>query len=210
VTDLPGPSRVATDAGFKLLDCWDRMREDHGVRSRSGYWIGGGLIVAGIAGAVLWFVTSLMALDDKVDDFQRAPLPGTATVQLEGRKYVIYYEGPNAESSVPPFEIGVTDARTGQPIDIATYGGSLTYSMSGHEGSAQATITPARAGEYVVRTETDARVTGSNVALGSSIAGQILRTILGAFAIGGLLLVGGGTLIAVTAIRRSRAGRGSS
>jgi hypothetical protein len=186
------------------------MRENRGVRSRAGYWIGGGLIAVGIAGAVLWFVTSLMAIDDKVDGFQRAPLPGTATVRLEARKYVIYYEGPNAESSVPPFEIGVTDAQTGAPLDIATYSGSLTYSVSGHEGSAQATVTPARAGAYVVRTETDSRATGSNIALGSSIAGQILRTILGAFAIGGLLLLGGGALIAVTAIRRSRASASAS
>ena len=81
------------------------------MSSRAGYWIGGGLIVLGVVGAALWLLTSLMSLGDEVDDFQRGPLPGQTTMQLEARKYVVYYEGPSAEVSVPPFEIeiGFTD-----------------------------------------------------------------------------------------------------
>lgn len=177
------------------------------MRSRAGYWIGGGLIVLGVVGAAVWVLTSLLSLSDEVNDFQRGPLPGQTTMQLEARKYVIYYEGPSAEVTVPPFEIEIAEARTGAPLAILSYGGSLTYSFNDHEGSAQATVTPRRAGAYVVRTNSDVRSSGSAVALGRSIAGSIVRAILGAFAIGGLLVASGGTLFAVTAIRRSRARR---
>ena len=70
------------------------------MRSRRGYWIGGGLIVAGVLGAVLWFVLSLVRLGDQVDEFQRVRVPGEATVQLEAQKYIVYFEGANADEVV--------------------------------------------------------------------------------------------------------------
>ena len=176
------------------------------MRSRAGYWIGGGLVVAGLLGAVLWFVSALAGIDNDVDDFQRVPVPGEATVQLEARKYVVYYESLTAEEVVPPFKIAIADARTGTPVAIEPYGTSLTYSVSGHEGSAQATVTPAHAGAYAVRTD-DGETSGASVALGRSLAWPILRGILGTFAIGGLLAGSGVILLVVTAVRRSRARR---
>jgi hypothetical protein len=177
------------------------------MRSRAGYWIGGGLILLGVVGAILWFITSLANITDEVNGFQRGALTGETTMQLEAHKYVVYYEGPSADVSVPPFEIEIAEARTGAPLALEPYGGSLTYSVGGHEGSAQATVTPARAGAYVVRTNSDVRPTGANVALGRSIAGPLVRVLLGTFAIGGLLVASGGILIAVTAVRRSRSAR---
>jgi hypothetical protein len=179
------------------------------VRSRAGYWIGGVLVAAGVVGAVLWFVGSLMSLSDDVDGFERAPLPGEATVQLEARKYVLYYEGSRADEAVPAFTVAIADARTGAPLQLEDYGSSLTYSFSGHEGSAQATVTPARAGAYRVRTTGGRGVSGEGVALGHSLAWPILRGILGTFAIAALGIACGVILIVVTAIRRSRAARGT-
>ena len=177
------------------------------MRSRAGYWIGGGLIVAGVLGAVLWFVSSLVSLGDDVDDFQRVPVPGEATMQLDTRKYIVYYEGLGADEVVPPFELEILDPRTGAPLAIAPYGGSLTYSISGHEGSALGTVTPARAGAYLVRTVTGRPTSGASLALGRSLAGAILWGILGTFAIGGLLVGSGVILLVVTGVRRSRARR---
>ena len=174
------------------------------MRSRAGYWIGGGLIAAGVVGAVLWLVLSLMNLDNEVDDFQRVPVPGERTVQLEARKYVIYFEGPNADEAVPQFEIAITDTGTERPLAIASYDGSLTYSF-GEEGSAQATVTPPRAGAYAVRTAGADGTSDAQVAFGRSIAGSILRSILGMFAIGGVLLGAGVVLLVVTIVRRRRA-----
>jgi hypothetical protein len=177
------------------------------LTSRAGYLLGGCLIAVGVVGAILWFVTSVTSIKDEVNGFQRGPLTGETTMLLEAHKYVVYYEGPSAEVSVPPFEIEIAEAQSGTPLDIAPYGGSLTYAVPGHEGSAQATVTPTRAGTYVVRTNSGVPTTGANVALGPSIAGQLVRGILGAFAIGLLLVGSGSILLAVTAVRRSRLAR---
>jgi hypothetical protein len=175
------------------------------MRSRAGYWIGGGLIVAGIAGAAIWLVSSLIDLSHEVDDFQRVPVPGEATMQLEARKYVVYYEAAGVGEVVPSFQLVIANAQTGAPLTIERYGGSLTYSFFGRDGSAQGTVTPERAGAYVVRTDSVAPAFGANVALGRSIASPLLRLILITFAIGGLLVGSGVTLVVVTAVRRSRA-----
>jgi hypothetical protein len=174
------------------------------MRSRAGYLLGGCLIALGVVGPILWFVTSVTSINDEVNGFQRGPLTGETTMQLEAHKYVVYYEGPSADVAVPPFEIEIAEAQTGTPLDIAPYGGYLTYAVPGHEGSAQGTVSPTRAGTYVVRANSDVPSTGSNVALGPSIAGQLVRGILGALAIGLLLVGSGSILLAVTAVRRSR------
>lgn len=174
------------------------------MRSRTGYLIGGCLIVLGVVGAILWLVASVTSIPDEVNGFQRGPVTGETTMQLEAHKYVVYYEGRSAEVAVPPFEIEIAEARTGAPLAIVPYNGSLTYSIPGHEGSAQATVTPERAGAYVVRTTSDVRPIGANVALGRSIAGPIVSALVGAFAIGLLLIASGSIMLAVTAVRRSR------
>ena len=96
------------------------------MRSRAGFWLGGALVAAGVLGAVVWFVVSFLAIDDKVGDFQRVPVPGEETVGLEAQKYVIYYESSTADEFVPAFSIDIVDAATGAPTPIAGYGGTLT------------------------------------------------------------------------------------
>jgi len=180
--------------------------EDCRVTSRAGYWIGGGLIVAAIAGAILWGVLSFVAIGDTVDDFHRAPAPGAASVQLEARKYIVYVEGPGVgEDFAPPVEVRVVDRRSDRALALAGYSGSLTYSMGGHSGRAVGTVTPARAGSYELRAAAGADpAAGFEVALGDSIGGRIVRAILGAFAIGGLLMAAGIALAVTTGVRRSR------
>lgn len=178
------------------------------MRSRAGYWIGGGLIVVGVLGAVAFFVSSFARLNDQVDDFQRVPLPGKATVELEARKYVIYSESATSGDAGLPFEVEIIEGRTGTSLDIADYGAELTYSLSGREGIARATVTPARPGAYVVRADSRVRTSGARLALGGSLAWPLLRGILGSFVIGGLGVGSGAALLIVTAVRRSRARRG--
>jgi hypothetical protein len=178
------------------------------VTSRAGYWIGAVLIVAAVIGAVLWGVLTFLSIGDRVDDFARAPAPGSARVSLEAHKYIIYVEGPGVgEDFSPPVQFQVVDSGGGV-LPIADYGGSLTYSMGGHSGRAAGTVTPPRAGPYVLRSATSAPGGGYGVALGESIGGRILRTILGAFAIGGLGVAAGVGLIVTTGVRRRRRGAG--
>jgi hypothetical protein len=173
------------------------------VTSKAGYWIGGGLIVCAVAGAILWAVLGISHIVSTIDDFQHVPIPASQTVRLEARKYVIYVEGPNADEVVPPVRIQVTDDRTETPVSLHDYGGSLTYSFD-TSGSAQATVTPPRAGVYRVRTAGVPEGSGYQLAIGESVGGKIVSAIVGAFAIGGGLGIGGIALIIVTAVRRSR------
>ncbi len=176
------------------------------MNSRAGYWVGGGLIAAAVVAGVLWVVLSFVGIAATLDDFVRVPAPGSQEVVLEARKYVVYFEGPGAgEDSIPPIEASIRDARNEQPLQLAGYGASLTYSIGGHSGVAQATVTPPRAGRYIVSAGTTLEPSaGLEVALGASIGGKIVRSILGAFAIGGLLLLAGIILIVMTVAKRRR------
>lgn len=176
------------------------------MNSRAGYWIGGGLILAAVVAGVLWVVLSFVGIAGTLDDFVRVQAPGSQEVQLEQRKYVVYFEGPGAgEDYAPPIEVSIRDARDESPLALAGYSGSLTYSIGGHSGTARATVTPPRAGRYVVSAATTQEPSaGLEVALGESIGGKILRAILGALAIGGLLLVAGILLVVRTAVKRRR------
>jgi hypothetical protein len=178
------------------------------MKSRAGYWLGGGLIIAAIVGAILWFVLSIMAMTDAVDDFVRVPAGSTGAVHLEAKKYVIYAEGPNADEFSRFLNATITDLEN-RRVPTPPYTSSLTYSFGGHEGSAQATVTPPRAGSYKVSAPQNFGGAGQaeGVALGESIAGRIVRSILGAFAIGGLVGLSGIALLVTTIVRRYNARR---
>ena len=177
------------------------------MTSRAGYWIGGGLVVAAVAGAIAWGVLSFAGTGSRIDDFARAPAPGSASVKLGARKYVVYVEGPGVgRDYAPAVEVVIVDPAGGGVLALAGYSGSLSYSLGGHSGRAIATVTPPRAGVYSLRAATTADPSaGFAVALGDSIAGRILRTVLGSFAIGGLGLAAGIALVVTTRVRRRRA-----
>jgi hypothetical protein len=171
------------------------------VRSRAGYWIGGGLIVVGVVGAIAWAVLTGAHLVDTIDDFQHVAIPGREQVLLEQRKYVLYVEGPGADENVPAIEVAVSDARRETPVAVRRYSGSLSYSFD-TAGAAVATVTAPRAGRYSVRT---GGPDGYRLAIGESIASNLVRTIVGALAIGAVLGIAGVMLLIVTGVRRSRA-----
>jgi hypothetical protein len=184
------------------------------VTTKAGYWIGGALICCGVVGAILWGVAGFLRIDDTVGAFQRLPIPGARTLSLPADKVVVYVEGPGVDERAPSIGVAVTAAHTGAEVPVASYGASLTYSF-GTSGVAIATVTPPRAGRYVVRADFDSagrHVVRSdfggagryNLALGESIAGGIVGAILGAFAVGGAFALAGTGLIAATSIRRSR------
>lgn len=180
------------------------------MSSRTRFLLGAGLLAAGVIGAVIWFVTSQAHLADKVDGFQRVALPGSATLQLSARKYIVYYEASHADKKVRRFEFEILDAQTGTRVKSSRYRGSLTYSLDGHTGSAQATVTPPRAGRYQLSVGGDASAGAAGVALGASVAGDMRRRLLGTLAIGGLLAVPGVILLGLAGVRRRRARRGSA
>ena len=172
------------------------------MKSKKGYWIGGGLIVLGGVLAVLWFVISFVQLDDQIDGFERVLIADPQTVRLEARKYTVYYEGFGAGRTSE--ELTITDAESGDDIEIEPYIGSLTYSFGERDGTAKGTVTPPRAGDYWVAVNLDGLPTDAAVALGDSIAAPLLRTIVGSIVIGAFLVLAGVIMLVVTAIRRNR------
>jgi len=180
------------------------VREDRRVTSKAGYWIGGGLVVVAVIGAIAWAVLTGLGVARTVDDFQRVQVPGRATMQLESRKYVVYVEGPGADSATPEVEIVIEDPRTEQPLTLDPYSASVTYSFD-ETGSAVRTVTPPRAGSYEVRA--DGPQTGSGgyaVAIGDSVGRKIVSVVVGALVIGFGLATAGVLLLIVTFVRRSR------
>jgi hypothetical protein len=180
-----------------------RVRDDRGVTSRLGYWIGGGLLAAGVLGAILWGVLGFAHIATTIDDLQRFAIPSTSTAHLEARKYTVYVEGPGADESTPPVDLFVTHARSERAVPVRPYSGSLTYSFD-TSGSAVATVAPPRDGDYVVRARGVGAPGGYELALGPSVGGRIVATIVGAFAIGGVLGLAGLGLLVATGVRRSR------
>jgi hypothetical protein len=179
------------------------VRDDRPVTSRAGCWIGAGLLAAGIVGAILWGVVGFARIATTIDDLERFAIPSTRTAQLEARKYIVYVEGPGADESTPTIELVVTDARSEREVPVRSYSGSLTYSFD-TTGSAVATITPPRDGDYIVRARGAGAGGAYQLALGPSIGGRIVAAIVGAFAIVGVLGLAGIGLLVATGVRRSR------
>lgn len=178
--------------------------------SRAGYWIGGGIIAAGILGALLCGGLAYTAFIHRVDGFQRVPLTGTEVLHLDPGGYVVYYEGLGVPGNVPATTVVVTPSGGLQPLDISRYGGPdgrsyLTYGVHGHAGEAIATFTiPDPGGDYRL---TSAAVGLGGLAVGRSIGPQLAFGILGALASAGVGLAIGLLLIILTAVKRRKARR---
>lgn len=179
------------------------------VSQRGRYAIAIGLVMVGVLGAVGWLQLSLGRVSDDVNRFQRVPLPGQATLRLAAHKYVIYYEAGGTDRPLAGFNLAVLDARTGAIVDTPSYGGSLTYDFD-RKGSALATVTPPHAGTYTVSASARTRTHGARLALGRSIAGDIVGTVLGTLAIGGLVVGSGTVLLVIMTARRRRDRRSAS
>lgn len=163
------------------------------------FWIGGGIIALGVVAAIATFVLGFAGIANTVDDFERVtPDGGGASIDSAG-EYVIYNEGLGSFADV------IITSPDGEAIPLSFYSGGLTYGFGGRSGNALYTFDAPGAGVY--RVETNA-----NIAIGKSIAGDLVRTIVLPFAIGGLTFVLGLIVIIVTAVRRSgskkRAARG--
>ncbi len=100
-------------------------------------------------------------------------------------------------------QLSITGPRNERRLAIRPYSGSLTYSFH-TAGSAVATVTAPRAGDYLVRVPGVGAPGLYEIAIGESVGGQIVAAIGGAFAIGGVFEIAGVALLVVTGVRRSR------
>ena len=154
-----------------------------------------------------WLGGGLYLLDERVDSFQRVALPGEGEVSLDhSGGYVIYYEGPGAETGyIPDFTVNVTPRSASAAVQgLEHYESSVTYSFGSREGRAVFTLQVASPGTFLIEA-TDAPATSgdSSLAIGSSIAGRIVGIAV-ASAVLMVVAVGGAIAIAIVRHRRRR------
>lgn len=181
-----------------------------GRPSVAGYWIGGAVSVAAVAGAILWLVTGLVGFANAVDDLQRVPVPGGAVLELGSGRHAVYYESSAGEQArIPPLRIVLRPVDGGPAVTVGAYSGSVTYSIGGHAGRSLAGFAIASPGRYRLAVAgPSARSSGAVLAVGRGLGGRLVRAIVGAIVIflGGTLL--GGAMVVFTSTRRSRAASG--
>jgi len=172
-------------------------------------WYLVGLLV--FLGGVAWVYFGLTSVISEVNSFPRAPIPAGGQVSLDhAGGYVVYYEGPGAQSGrVPDVRVRVTPASASAAVQsLAPYNGTQTYGIGSHQGIAVLTLQVTRPGRFTVETSGAADVpAGSDLAFGDSIAGGILGPIL----IGVLLILAGlATLLVIFIVRIVKTNRARS
>lgn len=167
----------------------------------AGYWVGGALMVLGIVGAVVWFVLGLIGISNSVDDFERVPADGGGTITLDAEtEYVVYVEDRTSSRFGPTVRVALTDP-SGASIDLDRYGSEFTYDFSGRAGTALFTFRSTEAGDYELAAESSSSL--ADVAVGRSLASDLVWTIAMPFVIGGIGVLAGAILLIVTIVRRS-------
>ena len=158
-------------------------------------------------GGVAWLVFGFVSLSSKVDAFERVPLPAGGTVTLNhSGGYVVYYEGPGANSGqIPSFRVQI--APTAPPAAVRrlrSYTASVTYTIGVHQGRAVLTLQVVHPGKFLVIPSAAGAAAGSDLAFGSSVAGGIVRTVLISI---GLIFLGIIVAIVLFIIRLTRTRR---
>ena len=159
-----------------------------------------------IAGGVAWLVISFVSFGHQVNSLQRVPLPRGGQVNLaHSGGYVIYYEGPGAQSGqFPPFHVRVQAASAGAVVGSLTqYTAKVTYSVGGHSGRAVLALQVTHPGRFAVLTA-GAPSNGSDLAFGSSVASAIVKIVLPSILLFGLGFALGLVILIVRLARRSR------
>ena len=157
------------------------------------------------AAAAAWLIYSVFSFAGTVNGLQRVPLPAGGTVNLgHDGGFVVYYEGPGAESgNIPSFNIRVTPASHGASVTgLARYGSSVTYSVGSHQGRAVLTLDIARPGTFAI-SASGAPPAGSDLAIGGSMARGIVGIIVPGVPLMILAFLGGLLVFIIRVVRKS-------
>jgi hypothetical protein len=158
-----------------------------------------------IAGAIAWVVFGFVSLSNEVGSFARVPLPAGGTVTLHhSGGYVVYYEGPGADSGqIPSFNVRIAPAAAVGRLQ--SYGSTVNYTIGNRQGRAVLTLQVVHPGKFVVEPlGAGAATTGSDLAFGQSIAGSIVGIVLPTI---GLIFLGIASWIILFVIRLTRTRR---
>jgi hypothetical protein len=157
------------------------------------------LVALVVAGATIAAV-SATKLPRGVLEETSTPIPGSRVVQLDARKYNVFYDGTSEQEAIPPIRVLVTPAGGGSALELDDFGGSLNFG----DAQAIATVEVPRSGRYRIATEDAPGLRpDASVVLGEPIGKRILRVVLGgALAFAGF--VGIVLLVVISLVRRRR------
>jgi hypothetical protein len=181
-----------------------RPASDQPIRPAKSWFVVAALIaVVGIIAAVVVLVRGISSYADRVDDFDRADLPATFSVEITSTGgYSIYHEYDGASDDFgwsPDPVVTVTDP-SGAVVDLDDYVGSITYSASGHEGEGLYTFDADETGTYEVTAEGEP---GDGIAVGRGIGSGLVAAIVGSLALGLLAVIAGVVVAIVVGVKRS-------
>ena len=157
------------------------------------------------AAATAWLIYGIFSFAGSVNGLQRVPLPAGGTVHLaRSGGYVVYYEGPGAETgNIPSFNVHVRPVSPGASVTSLThYGASVNYSVGSHHGRAVLTLRIARPGNFAI-TASGGQGAGADLAIGGSVARGIVGVIFPSVPLMILAFIGGLIVFVIRIARKS-------
>src|SRR5436190_57733 len=165
------------------------------------------VLLAGVA----WLAVGLLSLSSHIDSFPRVAIPAGGQITLDhSGGYVVYYEGPGAQSGqIPAFRVRVTPASAGAAVQsLGSYNSSVTYAFGSHQGRAVLSMRVGHPGRFSVEMPGGGNVpVGSHLAFGDSIVGGVAGTALPSAL---LILAGIVALVVIFIIRIVKTSRARS
>lgn len=175
--------------------------------SPAAAWLAGLLAAAGFVALVLWSVAAYAAYDLYPDGFSRAAIPGAVTVNAHPGTYFLYVEGADA-ATIGGLTIRVTDPGDAAVSVQRAARSPVAYDHDGAMGTVVASFRVSSMGDY--RVATTSAFPQGEFAVGVDPAGGLagwIRIQRWAMAALWFSVVGTAVVLALPAIRRTRAGR---
>jgi hypothetical protein len=169
------------------------------------------LTVAGV-----WFaVDQAMELGDTILEDTRTPVPGERTLELEARKYNLFFEASDIsdpdrvgdaldDPDASPLTIRIREERGDRLLDLDGYSGTFTVS-GGRDATAIASVRVPREGRYrvSVTSSQDLGYSGEAIVLGEPVGARVAKVIGGViWAV--LTFLSGLAALVVTLVMRER------
>ncbi len=161
-------------------------------------WIGGISAAFGVVAVVVWVGWQFLAMSNEVDGFIRSSPESVDEFVIDHQVDWTVFVEPN-EASLTGVRFRIWDVEAGREVPLSPYGGSFSYGFPSHSGRAVATVS-LQPGTYAIQVEGD----GLELAVGASPAGRLVWMLVGGLMIGLPLVIGGGVVAIVSALRQSR------
>lgn len=158
-----------------------------------GLWTAGGILLAGVIGALLWGLLAYQSLGDRLEALPRTGVPGEVTFAVDApRGVTVFYEDTRGSEgfvvvtnqvstiTTSPVELSI-DGPDG-PHELARYQRDLRFDVDGRVATALATFDAPAAGTYTLQVSGDVPE-GMMVSVGDVVTPGLLANAAGIVAL---------------------------